>query len=232
MRVEDLDTPAVICDLEVMERNIAAMAARCREIGIPFRAHTKSHKNPEIAHRQVASGAIGICCQKLGEAEVMVQAGIRGHPDPVQHRRTGEDGAADTIGKAGDDHGRGRFGGNGVRDLRAGAGGWGRCAGGDRDRYGGTAVRGAVAGGGGGVGAGAGAVAGDRSPRGDDLSEPDRGEAVARRDRAVVPAGGVAAGDDRRRRDRVGGGLEGVGVYGDAEWVVCLGRVVAGEEPG
>jgi D-serine deaminase-like pyridoxal phosphate-dependent protein len=74
--VDDLDTPAVICDLDVMERNIAAMAARCRKIGIPFRAHTKSHKNPEIAHRQMASGANGICCQKLGEAEVMVQAGL------------------------------------------------------------------------------------------------------------------------------------------------------------
>src|SRR5690242_20253099 len=59
-----------------MERNLAAMAARCRELGIPFRAHTKSHKNPEIAHRQMASGAVGIACQKLGEAEVMVQAGL------------------------------------------------------------------------------------------------------------------------------------------------------------
>jgi D-serine deaminase-like pyridoxal phosphate-dependent protein len=76
VRIEDLDTPAVICDLDVMERNIAAMAERCRELGMPFRAHTKSHKNPEIAHRQMASGAIGICCQKLGEAEVMVQAGL------------------------------------------------------------------------------------------------------------------------------------------------------------
>ena len=77
MRIDALDTPAVICDLDVMERNIAAMAERCREIGIPFRSHTKSHKNPEIAHRQVASGAIGIACQKRGEAEVMVQAGLR-----------------------------------------------------------------------------------------------------------------------------------------------------------
>lgn len=76
MRIDDLDTPAVICDLEVMERNIAGMAARCGEIGIPFRAHTKSHKNPEIAHLQMKSGAIGICCQKVGEAEVMVQAGL------------------------------------------------------------------------------------------------------------------------------------------------------------
>jgi D-serine deaminase-like pyridoxal phosphate-dependent protein len=77
VRIDDLDTPAVICDLDLLERNIAAMAARCRDLGIPLRSHTKSHKIPEIAHRQIASGAIGIACQKLGEAEVMVQAGIR-----------------------------------------------------------------------------------------------------------------------------------------------------------
>jgi D-serine deaminase-like pyridoxal phosphate-dependent protein len=77
MLIHKLDTPAVICDLDKLERNIAEMAARCREIGIPLRSHVKSHKIPEIAHLQLASGAIGICCQKLGEAEVMVAAGIR-----------------------------------------------------------------------------------------------------------------------------------------------------------
>lgn len=77
MLVSDLDTPAVICDLDVLERNLAAMAARCRDLGIPLRAHTKSHKIPEIAHRQIASGAIGIACQKLGDAEVMVAAGLK-----------------------------------------------------------------------------------------------------------------------------------------------------------
>jgi D-serine deaminase-like pyridoxal phosphate-dependent protein len=77
VHIDDLDTPAVICDLDVMERNIAAMAEHCRALGIPLRSHTKSHKNPEIAHRQMAAGAIGIACQKLGEAEVMVQAGLR-----------------------------------------------------------------------------------------------------------------------------------------------------------
>lgn len=77
MDVSDLDTPAVVCDLDVMERNLAAMAARCREIGIPLRAHTKSHRIPELAHRQMASGVVGICCQKLGDAEVMVAAGLR-----------------------------------------------------------------------------------------------------------------------------------------------------------
>src|SRR5215208_4729622 len=77
MHIDDLDTPTVLCDLDVMERNVAEMAQRCQEIGIPFRSHTKSHKIPEIAHRQMESGAVGIACQKVGEAEVMVQAGLK-----------------------------------------------------------------------------------------------------------------------------------------------------------
>jgi D-serine deaminase-like pyridoxal phosphate-dependent protein len=77
MLISDLDTPAVICDLDVMERNLAAMATHCRNLGIPLRAHTKSHKIPELAHRQMTSGAIGIACQKLGDAEVMVAAGLK-----------------------------------------------------------------------------------------------------------------------------------------------------------
>lgn len=77
MRLTDLDTPAVICDLDVLDRNLAAMADRCRDLDIPFRAHTKAHKIPELAHRQVESGAVGIACQKLGEAEEMVAAGLK-----------------------------------------------------------------------------------------------------------------------------------------------------------
>lgn len=76
MLIHDLDTPAVVCDLDKVERNIRDMAAHCREIGIPLRSHTKSHKLPEIAHMQVQSGAVGICCQKVGEAEMMVAGGI------------------------------------------------------------------------------------------------------------------------------------------------------------
>jgi D-serine deaminase-like pyridoxal phosphate-dependent protein len=77
MLIYDLDTPAVICDLDKLERNIQMMADHCRRVGIPLRSHTKSHKIPEIAHMQLASGAIGICCQKVGEAEVMVAAGVK-----------------------------------------------------------------------------------------------------------------------------------------------------------
>jgi D-serine deaminase-like pyridoxal phosphate-dependent protein len=76
MLIHDLDTPAVVCDLDKMERNIRDMAERCRQVDIPLRSHTKSNKIPEIAHMQVNSGAIGICCQKVGEAEVMVAGGI------------------------------------------------------------------------------------------------------------------------------------------------------------
>lgn len=76
MLIHDLDTPAVVCDLDKVERNIRDMAAHCREIGIPLRSHTKSHKLPEIAHMQIQSGAVGICCQKVGEAEMMVAGGI------------------------------------------------------------------------------------------------------------------------------------------------------------
>jgi D-serine deaminase-like pyridoxal phosphate-dependent protein len=76
MRLADLDTPAVICDLDILERNLRGMADRCRNLGIPFLSHTKAHKIPELAHWQLKSGASGIVCQKIGEAEEMVAAGI------------------------------------------------------------------------------------------------------------------------------------------------------------
>jgi D-serine deaminase-like pyridoxal phosphate-dependent protein len=76
MRLSDLDTPAVICDLDILERNLRDMADHCRDLDISFRAHTKAHKIPELAHWQLRSGASGILCQKVGEAEQMVAAGI------------------------------------------------------------------------------------------------------------------------------------------------------------
>ena len=77
MLVSELDTPALTVDLDVLGRNIRNMAEHCRNSGIALRVHTKTHKVPEIAHMQVAAGAIGITCQKLGEAEAMCEAGIR-----------------------------------------------------------------------------------------------------------------------------------------------------------
>ncbi|MEZ4620262.1 MAG: alanine racemase [Caldilineaceae bacterium] len=76
MLIHDLDTPAVVCDLDKMKRNIREMVASCREVGIPLRSHTKSNKIPEIARMQLAGGSIGICSQKVGEAEVMVAGGV------------------------------------------------------------------------------------------------------------------------------------------------------------
>ena len=76
MNINALDTPTLVADLDVLERNIKGMATRCDQLGIPLRVHTKTHKVPEIAELQIAAGSEGITCQKLGEAEAMVAAGI------------------------------------------------------------------------------------------------------------------------------------------------------------
>ncbi len=74
---EALDTPALLVDLEKMERNIARMASTMRENGVNWRPHVKCPKVPAIAHRLLDAGAIGVTCAKLGEAEVMAASGIR-----------------------------------------------------------------------------------------------------------------------------------------------------------
>lgn len=71
-----LNTPALVLDLDALERNIARMAEHCRSAGLGLRPHAKTHKSVEIARRQLAAGAVGICVAKLGEAEVMAAAGI------------------------------------------------------------------------------------------------------------------------------------------------------------
>ncbi|MGH9968798.1 MAG: alanine racemase [Pyrinomonadaceae bacterium] len=76
MLISDLDTPAVVIDLDVMEQNLSRMADYCRRQNLKLRPHTKSHKIPELASRQIASGATGITVAKIGEAEVMLNAGI------------------------------------------------------------------------------------------------------------------------------------------------------------
>jgi D-serine deaminase-like pyridoxal phosphate-dependent protein len=75
--VEDVDTPALVVDLDVFERNLDLMANAVRGGGVALRPHAKSHKCPDIAHAQIERGAVGICCQKVGEAEAFVAAGIR-----------------------------------------------------------------------------------------------------------------------------------------------------------
>lgn len=73
----DLDTPALLLDLDRLDRNIAFMAGHLRARGVQWRPHAKAHKSPAIAHRELAAGAIGITCAKLSEAEVYVASGIR-----------------------------------------------------------------------------------------------------------------------------------------------------------
>src|SRR5437868_10470875 len=72
----DLDTPALLVDLDRMEANLDRMAARCREAGVRLRPHTKTHKTPQIARLQVEHGATGLTVAKVGEAEVMAGAGF------------------------------------------------------------------------------------------------------------------------------------------------------------
>ncbi len=69
-------TPALIIDLDIFERNVARMAAYCEAQGVSFRPHAKTHKCVEIAKRQIAAGALGVCCATLGEAEAMSRGGI------------------------------------------------------------------------------------------------------------------------------------------------------------
>lgn len=76
MFVSDLETPAVVVDLDVMERNLSRMAEYCDSHNLRLRPHTKSHKIPELAKQQLDHGSQGITVAKLGEAEVMLDAGI------------------------------------------------------------------------------------------------------------------------------------------------------------
>ncbi|HET7083177.1 MAG TPA: alanine racemase [Rhizomicrobium sp.] len=72
-----LDTPALLADLDVLEANIAHIAASCRAHAIAWRPHFKGHKTLEIAQMQISAGAIGITCAKLGEAEILAANGIK-----------------------------------------------------------------------------------------------------------------------------------------------------------
>jgi D-serine deaminase-like pyridoxal phosphate-dependent protein len=78
MTRDELPTPALLLDLDRFERNLARMADHVRRHGKALRPHAKTHRCPEIARRQVAAGARGVACAKLGEAEVMAAAGVPG----------------------------------------------------------------------------------------------------------------------------------------------------------
>lgn len=74
--LKDVDTPCLTVDLDALDRNIDRMSTLLKDAKAKLRPHAKSHKTPYIAHRQLAAGARGICCAKLGEAEAMIAGGI------------------------------------------------------------------------------------------------------------------------------------------------------------
>jgi 3-hydroxy-D-aspartate aldolase len=71
-----LNTPALVLDLELLDRNIAEMANFAKAHNVKLRPHSKTHKSADIAKRQIASGALGVCCAKLGEAEALAEASV------------------------------------------------------------------------------------------------------------------------------------------------------------
>ncbi|MGE0204349.1 MAG: DSD1 family PLP-dependent enzyme [Hyphomicrobiaceae bacterium] len=76
MPFHEVDTPALIIDLDAFEGNLERMAAMLQSSGARLRAHAKTHKSPIIARKQMALGAVGVCCQKVSEAEVLVAGGV------------------------------------------------------------------------------------------------------------------------------------------------------------
>ena len=73
-----LNTPVLVLDLDMLEHNIAEMASFAKAHNVKLRPHSKTHKSADIARRQIAAGALGACCAKLGEAEALGEAGIEG----------------------------------------------------------------------------------------------------------------------------------------------------------
>ena len=74
--LSEIDTPALIIDLDAFEHNLDTMAAAAGKLGVRLRPHAKTHKSPIIAAKQIARGAVGMCCQKVAEAEVLVAGGV------------------------------------------------------------------------------------------------------------------------------------------------------------
>jgi len=76
MPENEIDTPALVLDLDAFESNLDTMAAAMAAAGVKLRAHAKTHKSPVIAHQQIARGAVGQCVQKVAEAEVLAWGGV------------------------------------------------------------------------------------------------------------------------------------------------------------
>ncbi|MDQ2684175.1 MAG: DSD1 family PLP-dependent enzyme [Chloroflexota bacterium] len=75
--LSEIDTPALLIDLDALEHNIRTMASDIKSRGADWRPHSKANKTPQIVHMEIAAGAIGVTCAKLGEAEVMAANGIK-----------------------------------------------------------------------------------------------------------------------------------------------------------
>ena len=73
-----LNTPCLIVDIDALDRNISGMADWARTRGVNLRPHAKTHKSVDISRRQIGAGAVGMCCAKIGEAEVLAEGGIGG----------------------------------------------------------------------------------------------------------------------------------------------------------
>jgi 3-hydroxy-D-aspartate aldolase len=95
MRRSDVPTPALLVDIDILDRNIALMRDSAADLGVKLRPHAKAHKSVEIAQRIMAAGAIGISCATIGEAETVALGGIGGilltapltSPDAIQRLR-------------------------------------------------------------------------------------------------------------------------------------------------
>src|SRR5437764_873678 len=77
MSLDEVDTPALIVDLDAFESNLRRLAERVKGSGVRLRPHAKTHKCPVIALKQMELGAVGVCCQKVSEAEAMVYGGVK-----------------------------------------------------------------------------------------------------------------------------------------------------------
>jgi len=75
-KLEEVDTPALVLDLDAFERNLHTLRDAVKGKPVRIRPHAKTSKCPDVAKRQIALGAVGVCCQKVSEAEAMVEGGI------------------------------------------------------------------------------------------------------------------------------------------------------------
>ena len=76
MMLSDIDTPSLVIDLDAFEANVRKMAQLTKSAGVRSRPHAKTHKCAEVARRQMEAGAVGVCCQKVSEAQALIEHGI------------------------------------------------------------------------------------------------------------------------------------------------------------